>query len=290
MSDKGTPAYHLDERRFRDALTHTEDRRKFRASLIEKDYYCSLVLRDLAPLFGAALVFKGGTSLSKVHSDFFRLSEDLDFSISVPAAASQAERRKAAAPFKELFAQIVAKSGCFRIADELAAHNQNRQYNARLAYRSSVTAQDDFLKIEVGLREEVLLPPERLPARTLLTDPFTGDAALLPFDVQVLTRREAYAEKVRAALTRREPAIRDFFDVDNAVEGGLLAPLETGFMELLVRKLAVTKDPVNLTPARAEALQHQLEAELRPVLRQVDYDAFKLDRVLQLLSEVAKRV
>ena len=147
-------------------------------------------------------MFKGGTSLSKIHSDFFRLSEDLDFSISVDPGATQADRRKAAAPFKARFADIVSRSGCFRIADDLVGHNQNRQYNARLAYRSIISGQNEFLKIEVGLREQVLHPPQRLPARTLLSDPNTGEPVVPPFDVQVLTRQEAYAEKVRAALTR----------------------------------------------------------------------------------------
>jgi hypothetical protein len=95
---------------------------------------------------------------------------------------------------------------------------------------------------------------------------------------------------VRAALTRREPAIRDFFDVDNAVQGGILDPLDEVFVELLQRKLSVTADPVNLSPAREAALQAQLVPELRPVLRQIDYDAFQLERVIDLLKQVAGRL
>ena len=67
---------------FREALAHSEAATGFTATLIEKDYYCSLILQYL---FGreTSLVFKGGTCLSKIYADFYRLSEDLDFVISV---------------------------------------------------------------------------------------------------------------------------------------------------------------------------------------------------------------
>ena len=73
MSDK--PAgrwYHEDPLRFRDAPAFTEAESGFSSRLIEKDYYCSLLLHDLLVLFQQGLVFKGGTCLSKVHAEFFR--------------------------------------------------------------------------------------------------------------------------------------------------------------------------------------------------------------------------
>ena len=74
----------------------TEAESDFSSRLIEKDYYCSLLLQDLWALFEQGLVFKGGTCLSKVHAEFFRLSEDLDFSISVRPDATKSQRREAA--------------------------------------------------------------------------------------------------------------------------------------------------------------------------------------------------
>ena len=63
-------------------------------------------------------------------------------------------------------------------------------------------------------------PPVTLLARTVLLDPFRNAAAVKPFAVRVLSAREAYAEKLRAALSRRDPAIRDFFDLDHAFAVG----------------------------------------------------------------------
>jgi hypothetical protein len=80
--------YHENTEPFREAINFTESNTRFSARLIEKDYYCSLVLRGMAEAFQQGLIFKGGTCLSKVHSDFYRLSEDLDFVISMETNAS----------------------------------------------------------------------------------------------------------------------------------------------------------------------------------------------------------
>ena len=86
--------YHEDTEPFREAISFTESNTGFSARLIEKDYYCSLVLRGMAEAFQQGLIFKGGTCLSKVHSDFYRLSEDLDFVIPTPLAASRSDRSR----------------------------------------------------------------------------------------------------------------------------------------------------------------------------------------------------
>jgi predicted nucleotidyltransferase component of viral defense system len=75
---------HEDTARFAAALNFTAASSGFTARLVEKDYFCTLLLHDLVtPESG--LVFKGGTCLSKVHGEFYRLSEDLDFTIPVHA-------------------------------------------------------------------------------------------------------------------------------------------------------------------------------------------------------------
>ena len=48
-----------------------------------------------------------------------------------------------------------------------------------------------------------------------------------PISVRSIDKIEALAEKFRAALSRREPAIRDFFDIDYAVRKGGLQRRET---------------------------------------------------------------
>lgn len=288
MADEpGRMPYHEDERRFRDALTHTAAESGFNARLIEKDYYCSIVLRDLGDLFEQGMVFKGGTCLSKVHAEFFRLSEDLDFTIPLPGGASRPARRRAAEPVKAYFAELGARLPNFEIDVEFAGHNENRQYAGRLAYRSVVTGERDFIKVEVGLREELLRGSEILPARTLLVDPYDRTPVVDHFDVRVLCLAEAYAEKIRAALTRRDPAIRDFFDIDHAVGRGLFDPCSPELLGLIAAKLAVFgNEPADLAPSKQAVLRGQVETDLRPVLRTADLEAFDLDRVIRILEEV----
>jgi predicted nucleotidyltransferase component of viral defense system len=59
----------------------------FTTRLVEKDYFCSVLLEYLTR-GDHTLVFKGGTCLAKIHADFYRLSEDLDFVISMPVDSS----------------------------------------------------------------------------------------------------------------------------------------------------------------------------------------------------------
>ena len=49
-------------------------------AIIEKDYYVTLVLRELAKQV-PNLLFKGGTSLSKCYKIIDRFSEDIDITL-----------------------------------------------------------------------------------------------------------------------------------------------------------------------------------------------------------------
>lgn len=281
--------YHDDLRRFVDALRYTEAATGFSARLIEKDYFCSLVLHDLLAMFEQGLIFKGGTCLSKVHAEFFRLSEDLDFSVSIRSDASRGDRRRVSTPFRVHLDGLPQRHSLFAL-DELLGHNSGRQYNGRFAYRSAVTGDVEHIKVEISLREENLLPVEFFTARTLLRDPHSGGPMVPAVKVRALHLNEAYAEKVRAALTRPEPAIRDFFDIDHALRGGLFNLGEQAMVELVAAKLAVSGvDGVDLGENRIAILRSQLATELRPVLRTVDFDAFNLDAVILALKAVLPR-
>src|SRR5262249_14526350 len=157
---------------------------------IEKDYHCSVLLKDLAALFGRGLVFKGGTCLAKVHGDFFRLSEDLDFSISVKPAAGRGERRRAIQPAKDHLSGVAARLPIFSEVVTLTGQLHNIQYNAEFAYRSAVTGASESIKVEISLREEVLLPHAELAARTILIDPLSRAPALAPVTVRAMSLRE----------------------------------------------------------------------------------------------------
>ena len=132
----------------------------FNARLIEKDYFCSIILRELQPLFGQGLVFKGGTSLSKVYAGFHRLSEDLDFAISIDSTATQSVRRHAINDAKAFLRELMARLSWITEVQPLTGANRSMQYNGTYAYTSHITGQQDTINIEIALRELVIEPVE----------------------------------------------------------------------------------------------------------------------------------
>jgi predicted nucleotidyltransferase component of viral defense system len=86
------PFPHENAARFEGLIGFTSGAEGFRPDLVEKDYFCSLVLERLCTL-SDRIVFKGGTCLGKIYLDFFRLSEDLDFCIPLPYRSARGSSR-----------------------------------------------------------------------------------------------------------------------------------------------------------------------------------------------------
>ena len=171
----------------------------------------------------------------------------------------------------------------------LEGHNASTQYNATLGYRSLLASRTETIAIDIGLREPTLTPPERAQVNTVLLHWVQGAALLETFPVLCLTYAEAMAEKLRAALSRQEVAIRDFFDIDHAVRVAGLDIAGVELVRLLRAKLAVPgTGEVNVSPERLDDLRHQLDAHLRPVLRPREFDLFEVDRAFRIVRGVAE--
>jgi len=143
----------------------------------------------------------------------------------------------------------------------------------------------------VGLREPTLTTPHQGSSKTMLLNPVNGRPLVDAFPVSCLSYQEAMAEKLSAALTRRDVAIRDFFDVDYAVRNGALDIGDRALLDLLRRKLQVPGTaPLDVSPDRIGQLRGQLEAELRPVLREQDFAQFDLERAVGIVDSVARQL
>ncbi len=290
-SDAKTIAVHEDPELFRESVLYTARETGFLAELVEKDYFCSLLLNHLYSGDDLGLIFKGGTCLSKIHSDFYRLSEDLDFIIPVSSSSTRSERSRMASPLKEKIEGLKATLPIFEVPGGCRGHNNSKQYIAEPQYISLITSQPEKIKLEVGLREEMLRDRLDSEAKTLLMDPFKGVPSVVPFSVASMALDEAYAEKVRAALTRKEPAIRDLFDIDFAEQKLELDLRDSEFLELVRAKLAVPdNDPVDVSASRRDDLGRQLKTRLKPVLRSQDFEAFDLDRAFGTIVDLAKLI
>ncbi len=282
---------HEDVPLFLEAIAFTAAKTGFNGQVIEKDYFCTVLLEDLTLNGGKDLFFKGGTCLAKVHAGFYRLSEDLDFAIPLHVNASRAERSRAAGAIKRAVADVSGRVPCFSCQTELKGANDSTQYSGVVTYRSVVSGQQETVLIDVSVREPALVAPAILPARTVLLDPIGGKPAVRDLHVFSITAMEAMAEKFRAALSRRDVAIRDFFDLDYAARHLPVDFASPSFVEMVRRKLAIPDNPpVDIGAERMTALRRQVEPKLKTVLREKEFRDFVLDRAIALVVEMAARV
>jgi predicted nucleotidyltransferase component of viral defense system len=206
-----------------------------RADLIEKDFILHQVLFDLAKnrFFHDNFVFKGGTCLAKCYLDYFRFSEDIDFTWknqSVFEGKSQKEIRRYLSvvinSVGEVFEEIAEKRGLdFRCLKndrnyvELGGGDKTCTF--KVWYQSEVLGRRSFLKVQMNFVEKTCYPFKGAELKSLISGNHEELGLLFPeyqeysrkiaFDVY--DPREILAEKIRAILTRRGMKSRDFLDV-----------------------------------------------------------------------------
>lgn len=136
------------------------------------------------------------------------MSEDLDFSISKIAKHSRKKRSDSARVSKKVISEAVNNLSLV-FSKPFKGHDNNRLYSAEIAYNSLVAEDKKTIKVEIGIHDKIW-ERESLMAKTILEHPITQKPVLPNFILVGLSLKEAYSEKIRAALSRRKPAIRDF--------------------------------------------------------------------------------
>ena len=176
----------------------------------------------------------------------------------------------------------------FRVEKPLTGANNSKQYMLVLGYTSLLGSTEETIKIEVGLREPLFMKAEQADVKTLLLNP-VNELPLVPLlTVECLSWEEAMAEKLRAALSRRVVAIRDYYDIDYAIHSQGLSVLKPELVELVREKLTVPgNEAVDVSGGRLESLRLQVDTELKAVLRDQDFAEFDLDRAFEKVVEVA---
>lgn len=280
-------AYYMNGPAFTDDVLYTAAQTGFSTHLIEKDYLCSVVLKYLTTLDKNPLLFKGGTLLSKSFCSFNRLSEDLDFSISIEPNSSRHMKSVKIHPIKEAINHINQTIPFFTILMPLTGHNQCSQYNATLQYRSHLSSIKQKILVDIGLHELVLQPPEQVAIKTLLLDPFTQAPIVPHFNILSLTKNEAYSEKIRASVCRPTLAIRDFYDIDHASQHRIIDFNHSEFIHMAEHKIANTTYFHDLkSPDVQQWLLNRVPAELAPTLRLSDADTFELSRSIHTILNI----
>lgn len=78
---------------FKDIVMDVSNRSGITEDIVEKDYYITLILRELT-IRNAEIVFKGGTSLSKAHHIINRFSEDVDITFTEHIGSAKRKKLK----------------------------------------------------------------------------------------------------------------------------------------------------------------------------------------------------
>ena len=205
---------HENKEEFIKALGRASRKKGFLLPLIEKDYYLTLIISKIHEL-SENLVFKGGTCLNKIYYSYYRLSEDIDFSMMLPQyEATRGQRRRCIQPVKDKIDKFI-KQFDMKLDDVgEPGHNESRQYIYYFVYQSALREVETRIKLEIGLRFNPIDKIEKYPVQHVFLHPFTGDPLFDGGRVSCLSLNELIAEKLRAGALRKIIAPRDFYDID----------------------------------------------------------------------------
>lgn len=285
---------HSNKEEFLKILERTSAQTGFPLRLLEKDYYITIVLSKINELSGD-LIFKGGTCLSKIYYSYYRLSEDLDFTLKLPAKNStRTMRRNAMKPIKESLRAFLKNFGMSIENLDKVGHRESTQYIYYLNYDSVVLNKKESIKLEIGLRFNPLLPAVIKKINHKFLHPFTKEPLFDAGSVRCLALKELVAEKLRAGATRKIIAGRDFYDLGYLPKQGFNFR-DKELLTLFKKKLKedgfssdLKKYRVNLgrTDKEIEEMKARVEDELLPVLTIDEQKTFDMQKVLDNLNNV----
>lgn len=215
----------------------------------EEDYLQHIVLSRIFSRTGSGFVFKGGTSLQKCFG-LNRFSEDLDFTAT------------------EEFRRDVVEKALEEVGRYYPTTWDRKDNHASVTFRLKVQGplyhgplSLQTIRIEISLREQVLLKPVNRTITPLYTD-------LRPYTVLFMNPSEILAEKLRALMTRTKA--RDLYDVHYLIQK------RVGFDGSIVKKkLEFYSIEYNETTLmeRVNRLRPQWQKEIPALVRDVpDFD------------------
>lgn len=284
---------HENKEEFVKSLERAAKKKGFLLPLMEKDYYLTLLLSRAHEL-SAGLIFKGGTCLNKIYYAYYRLSEDLDFSMTFPQhEATRGQRRKCIQPVKDKIEKFVEQFGMKIDHTGNPGRNESNQYVYSLVYRSALRPLEAKIKLEIGLRFNPIMPAETRHVQHAFLHPFTGEPLFDGGKIKCLSLNELIAEKLRASAIREKIAPRDFYDLDFVLRNGFdLANKEV--TKLFKKKLEedgadtdLDKYRVNLGREDEEVkdMRSRIETELFDVLTPDERKNFDLDEALKRINK-----
>jgi predicted nucleotidyltransferase component of viral defense system len=186
-------------------------------AFVEKDWFVVQVIREIVntDLFGAQLIFTGGTALSKAHCLIQRFSEDIDFRLILPQQPllSRSGRRKLLSAIRDRLREVVTIHFPSDVV-KWKARDENHFFSFDVDYPSVVdpsAALRPHLQIEFA-ESTLSLPPLLRPVSSLIAELRKADPEIPA--VTCIDPVENAVDKVSALVWRVPDRVRQPEDDD----------------------------------------------------------------------------
>jgi predicted nucleotidyltransferase component of viral defense system len=194
-----------------DCCRETANQERLQPWAVEKDFFLTRLIWALAEEHADRLLLKGGTCLSKCDLGYHRMSEDVDLVVPGEPRPDRSGNYRVLNPVAQSLGRLGASVGVRLLTFDGERFHRGAHRIWELRYRSAfLPERSSVIVLEAAIRP-VLRRPRRAPLRQLL--PATTFAGYEEAFCWALDAAEVRAEKVRAALTREDPEIRDIYDL-----------------------------------------------------------------------------
>jgi predicted nucleotidyltransferase component of viral defense system len=283
----------MDKKILKDVIYYLSDEQGFIASVIEKDFHLTRILNGVNEYLSNDIVFKGGTLLNKVYLNYHRLSEDLDFAYRGNTDLStRGKRSKAITPIREKMPTFLDRLELTSDNPQGKGFNNSTQYLFDIQYQSVLLDKKENIKLEISLRHPPFLEPEQVIIKHFFQDPFTGEDLIEQGKVLALSLEESVAEKLKAAISRPIPAIRDYYDLWHFIRSRFDFN-RSYFLEMVDKKLRLDgyerdySQNLGLSEQAIKELKKSKNTDLVLIIR-ID-EKFALDEVLMFFDKLFKK-
>ena len=263
-----------DKELLRDIIVTVSERTGIDESIVEKDYYVTMILKELVQR-NPNVVFKGGTSLSKAYHAIDRFSEDID--ITFEEHLGEARRKK----IKYQLLQPISEDLDLAI-DNWKFIESDKDYNHYDFLYDSVCSEDKkglrpYVKLETALMSYSYPTEEAEILR---------DYGLEPFKMKTQALSRTIIDKIFAVCdyymvgraTRNSRHLYDIFKLKNYIS------IDDDFKRLFtdVRKHRAEMD-IKITPSAREDVD--LLAVAEKLIREDFYADDYADSTMKLISD-----
>jgi hypothetical protein len=147
-------------------------------------------------------------------------------------------------------------------------------------YESTLDNSIQTIKIDFSLKKSLMLPSIQKSIIAIYKDSVLEETIFQNHTINCIDLKESVAEKTRASLTRKEPAIRDFFDIRYIKNNTEFDFEDKGFKQLVHKKLEEVDFKYTIDKVY-NLLEQQVLTDLNPVLKD-NYD-FNFPEIYQFI-------